>query len=249
MLKDPDPWIESLACTAIAHLGPEARKASVNDLLALAARKNPADPREMTHRAVANALFEPYPGSDGPQGILAESLSGVDRHLLYPAIQSVLENDDGAARLTLERVYEKLTDRDLAVMLPAIVKATEKLAPSDEMFGDVIRLAGLNLLARLHIREGIPLCVSVMELDRWGGGDRAPGCMKALRQYGVHAKEVVPQLKEMSRRANDENKELNKLIAEIETATDSPTLVNLKDFVARASAKADDSHNTRQEKQ
>ena len=39
-------------------------------------------------------------------------------------------------------------------LLPAIIKATEKPAPSDEMFADVIRLAGLDLLSRLHIREG-----------------------------------------------------------------------------------------------
>ncbi|MCF7675778.1 MAG: DUF6288 domain-containing protein, partial [Akkermansiaceae bacterium] len=113
LLKDPDSWMQSLACNAIRSLGPEARKAAANDLLALAARKNAADPRRMSQRAVANALFEPYPGSGGPQGILAGSLSGVDRQLLYPAIQSVLENDDGAARLTLARYYDKLTDRDL----------------------------------------------------------------------------------------------------------------------------------------
>ena len=105
LLKDPDPWMESLACNAIARLGPAARKAAASDLLALATRKNAADPRGMSQRAVANALFEPYPGSGGPRGILADSLSEVDRRLLYPAIQSVLENDDGAARLTLARYY------------------------------------------------------------------------------------------------------------------------------------------------
>lgn len=48
----------------------------------------------------------------------------------------LLENDDGAARLTLGRVYGKLTQSDLAVLLPAIIKVTEKSAPSDEMFAD-----------------------------------------------------------------------------------------------------------------
>jgi len=246
LLKDPDPWMESLACNAIAHLGPEARKASVNDLLALAARKNPADPRGMAQRAVAAAMFDPNPDLRQP-GILQHSLEGVDRRLLYPAMESLLQNDDGLARFGLVPYVNKLTDRDLAVMLPAIVKATEKLAPSDEMFGDCIRIAGLDLLARLHIREGIPLCVSVMELGRWDGG-RVEGCMKALRQYGAHAKVVLPQLKEMSRRANGQNKELDKLIADIETATDSPTLVDLKDFIARASANGDASTNTKKGK-
>ena len=246
LLKDPDPWMESLACNAIARLGPEARKAAANDLLALAARKNAADPRRMSQRSVANALFEPYPGSGGPQGILAGSLSGVDRQLLYPAIQSVLENDDGAARLTLAQYYGKLSDRDLGALMPAIVRATEKLAPSDEMFADVIRLAGLDVLSRLHIREGMPLCVSTIEMTRWGDSARMPPCLKYLARYGVHAKALLPQLREMARGASKDRLEsFNKSIAEIEASTDAPTLVSLKDFIAHASRSGDGSTNTK----
>ena len=170
LLKDPDPWLQSLACKALPALGPEARKASASDLLAMTVRPNPADPRRMAQRAACIALFSPYPGSGGPKSILADSLEGVDRQLLYPAIQSVLENEDGAARGSLARIYGKLTDRDLVALMPAIVKAIRDLAPSNEMFGDGIRLAGLDLVSRLHIREGMPLCVSVIEPDRWGAG-------------------------------------------------------------------------------
>ena len=242
LFHDPDPWMQSLACNAMAGLGPETRQAGVNDLLALAARKNPDDPRRMTHRAVAAALFDPNPDLRQP-GILRHSLDGVDRPLLYPAMESLLQNDDALARYGLAPYVKKLTDRDLAVMLPAIVKAIEQLAPSDEMFGDGIRLAGLDLLARLHIREGLPLCVSVIELDRWGEGERVSGCAKALRQYGAQAQVVLPQLKEMSRRAGGKKRDLDKLIADIETAKDSPTLVNLKDFIAQASANGDASND------
>jgi len=251
LLKDPDSWLQSLACNAIAHLSPEARKASVNDLLVLAARKNPGDPRGMTQRADANALFEPYPGSDEPESILADSLSGVDRQLLYPAIQSVLENDDGAARLTLGHIYEKLTDRDLAVLLPAIVKAIERLAPSDEMFGDVIRLAGLDLLSRLHIREGMQLCVSVMEVERWGEEDRVIPGLDYLKRYGKEANAVVPQLQEIHRKlvaTNPESKLVKPLknsIAQIKSSKASPTLVDMKDFIAQAAANGKASDNTK----
>ena len=74
-------------------------------------------------------------------GILAESLEGVDRELLYPAVQAVLRNDDPVARGSLSRLYGKLTDEDLVVLLPAIVQAVENLAPSNEMFGDGIMSA------------------------------------------------------------------------------------------------------------
>ena len=172
LLKDPDPWLQSLASQTLAELGPEARKASVSDLLAMTVRANPADPRRMAQRAACTALFSPYPGSRTPRSsILAASLEGVDRELLYPAVRSVLENDDGAARGSLQRIYGKLTDRDLVALLPEIVKAIRDLAPSNEMFGDDIRLAGLDLVSRLHLREGMPLCLSVVELKRWGAED------------------------------------------------------------------------------
>jgi len=246
LFNDPDPWMQSLACNAVGYLSPEVRKASENDLLALAARKNPADPRGMTQRAIAASLFDPNPDLRRP-GILNHSLDGVDRKLLYPAMESLLQNDDALARYGLAPYLSQLTDRDLAVLLPAIVQATEKLAPSDEMFGDGIRMAGLDLLARLHISEGMPLCVSVMEWDRWNGGNRGSACIKSLRQYGAHAKGVLPQLKEMSRHAGGKNKELDKLIADIEASTNAPTLVSLKDFVAHASASGDGSTSPKQE--
>jgi hypothetical protein len=245
LLKDPDPWLQSLACMALPALGPEARKASVSDLLRMTIRANPADPRGMVQRTASMALFSPYPGSREPKSILAESLEGVDRQLLYPAIQSVLQNQDGAARGSLGRIYGKLTDSDLVELLPAIIKAIQQLAPSNEMFGDGIRLAGLDLVSRLHIREGMPLCVSVMEVDRWGAGNRMPKCLEYLGRYGVHAKEVLPQLREIRRNLvttergkeqSDRVKLIDASIAEIEASTASPTMLHLKEFMAHPSS-------------
>lgn len=242
LLKDSDPWLQSLACLALPALGPEARKASVPDLLKMAASSNPADPRRMAQRAASIALFSPYPGSRDPGGILAASLEGVDRKLLYPAIRAVLENEDGAARRSLSPIYGKLTDRDLVTLMPAIVKAIDQLAPSNEMFGDDIRLTGLDLVSRLHIREGMALCLSVIELDRWGGGRRMPKCLEYLGRYGAHAKEVLPQLRQMrqslvrterKKEQSDRVKLIDKIIAEINARTARPTVLDLKEFMAR----------------
>jgi len=245
LLKDPDPWLQTLACKALPALGSEARKASMSDLLSMAARSNPADPRRMAQRAACTALFSPYPGSREARSILAVSLEGVDRQLLYPAIQSVLENEDGAARGSLGRIYGKLTDRDLVALLPAVIRAIRQMAPSNIMFADGIRLAGLDLVSRLHIREGMGLCVSVIEFGRWGLGRRMPKCLEYLGRYGVHAKEVLPQLQEMrrklvqtqrGRKPSETVKLLDKTIAEIETSTASPTVLDLKEFKARPSS-------------
>ena len=242
LLKHPDPWMRSLACAALPALGPDQRRASLTDLLVVTARNAPDDPRGMTQRAACAALFAPYPGSRGPQSLIAESLEGVDRALLYPAIESALKNQDGAARRSLVNLYGKLTDRDLVVLLPAIVEAVDQLAPSNEMFGDDIRLAGLDLLSRLHIREAMPLCISVIEPDRWGSGRRIPRCLEYLTRYGSGAREVLPQLRDLRRtlvgddprrEQNEHVKNLDRTIATIEAGTTSPTVISVKEFRSR----------------
>lgn len=234
LFNDPDAWMQSLACAAVVSLSPEVRKASVNELLALAARKNTADPRGMTHRAIAAALFDPNPDLRKP-GILQYSLEGVDRPLLYPALESLLQNDDGLARFGLVPYLQKLTDQDLAVLLPAIVKAIETTAPSDEMFVDGIRVGGLDLLSRLHIREGMGLCVSTIETDRWGNDLQKR--LEFLARYGAYAQAVLPQLRnKRPSETSDASKAIDACIAEIEVSKNAPPLVSLKDFIAKAKA-------------
>ena len=240
LLKNSDPWLQSLACFAIVQLGESARAASVPDLLNLAVTANPADPRHMAQRAVSVALFAPFPGTKGIKSILAESLEGVDRRLLIPAVQSVLKNEDSVTRGAVGRIYDKLTDRDLAGLLPSILKATEHLAPSDEMFGDGIRLKGLELLSRLHIREGLPLCLSVIEPNRWGSGKRLEPCLEYLGRYGTHAKAYLPQLQELRTTLDvkkGENSEaiaaVDKAIAKIKASSTPPKLVGVDEFRAK----------------
>jgi hypothetical protein len=228
LLKDPDPWMRALAVTSLAALGEEERSKSLPDLLVMMATPNPGDPRGMAQRAAAEALFSRR------GGIMSGSLDGVDRELLYPAIKSVLQNQDGRARGELAPIFGKLTDRDIAMLLPDVVQAVQKMAPSGEMFADGIRLAGLDLLSRLGIREGMPLCVEVIDAGRWGLGRRMPKCLEYLARYGNHAKEVLPQLKELRKqfgKPDDNSAMLDRTIAEIENSTKNPPLIGLEDFV------------------
>ena len=226
LLKDPDPWLKSLACYALPNLGQEARLGSVNDLLRMAATANRADPRRTAHRAAAIALFCPYPGSGGPGSILTGSLEGVDRSLLYPAVRSLLQNDDSVARGGPAVIYCKLTDRDLTELLPAIVKAAPDQAPSNEMFADAHRLPAFDLLSKHHIREGLKLMEDALNGDRWGG-DVIPTCLDCFLRYGVHAKEVLPRLKNLEMI----KKRWGTQVEAIEKSTESPKLVSLQEFI------------------
>lgn len=240
-LKESDPWLQCLAAEAIPSLGPAERKASVSDLLAMTVRVNPADPRRTAARSASMALFSPYPGRNEPKSILAQSLEGVDHSQLLPALQTLLAHEDSVARSAVRKTYAHLTDSDLIALLPNIVKAIEKLAPSNEMFADGIRLAGLDLLSRLHIREGMDLCVAVIEPDRWGLKDRAQSCLSYIQRYGSQAKPLLPKLRKIrtdlataKKGSADLLAQFDKTIAAIEASTATPTLVSLKDFKSRS---------------
>jgi hypothetical protein len=186
-------------------------------------------------------LFSPYPGNSEPRSILSDSLDNVDRKQLQWVIMSFLENEDSVVRASIIPVLGRLSDRELAPLLPDIVRAIETLAPTNEMWGDDIRQSGLDILSRRHIREGMLLCVSTIE---WRWGLNVQKRMEFLSRYGKNAQEVLPRLRKLVRdlekneegaKPSDSRKALNRAIADIEAAKDAPKLVNLKEFITNAS--------------
>ena len=234
LLKDPDPWLQSLASQAIRFLGPEERKASADDLLRMAATPNPADPRRTIHLNASLALFCGYPGVGGPT-LLSGSIEGVDRKLLYPAVRSLLENDDSVARGGPGAIYGMLSDRDLAELLPAIIKAANEMPPTNEMFEDGPRLSAFDVLSKHHIREGMTMIVEALNGDRLGG-DVIQNCLDYLLRYGVHAKEILPSWKGKDYWCNRFPERYKAKKEAIEKSTESPTLVSLQEFIEKAAA-------------
>ena len=240
LLTDDDRWLRALAIAALAAMDSKTRKAATPDLMKIAAAPDAADPRRRVSRAAGEALFVRKRGS-AAGGVLTQSLDGVDRRLLYAAVRAVLQNDDGHARSYVGAIYSNLTAEDLAVLLPDIVRATRDMAPSNVMFADGVRLAGLELLAKRRIREGMKLCIDLTDPSRWGFARRAPRCLKCLRSYGGNARELIGELKELRKaviqrdRKSGEKGEMAvaiaELIADIQADTDPPKLRTIKEFV------------------
>ena len=132
-------------------------------------------------------------------------------------------------------VYQNLSFAALEPLLPAIHEAIVEPAPSGIMFADGIRLAGLELFAKHGIAEGVPLCVTMIEPDRWGMGNRIDMCLKVLRQYGGAARSEIPRLRALQenlveRKWNPQKLaalDIPGLIREIEDDADPPTLRSL----------------------
>jgi hypothetical protein len=178
---------------ALASIG-EAAMSAVPELLQILAKgPSKSDPRGMEQRYLCVALFNQR------GGMLGRSLEGIDRELLVKAIRAGLQNEDGRARGALGSVYTTLSYEEIKPLLPAIHRAIVEPSPSGIMFADGIRLSGLELLARHRIREGMPLCLQILDIHRWGKKARITQCLKIIEMYGAAAKAILPQLRQLEK--------------------------------------------------
>ena len=192
-LKSEDLWLRIKAAEALASIGGPAMS-TLPDLLAMLADHDvKADPRGMQQRYLCFALFNQRGGMAG------RSLDGVDRQSLYAAVKAGLRNEDGRARGSIGSVYRNLSYEEIEPLLPAIHQAVIEPAPSGIMFADGIRLSGLEILAKHRIKEGVPLCLNIMDIERWGKRRRITECLKILQTYGGVAQPMLPKLAELEK--------------------------------------------------
>ena len=209
-LDEDDLWVRINAAQALAAIGKPARVAVPKMLSMLAKGPTELDPRAMEQRFLCFALF------DRRNGLLNRSLDGIDRESLYDAVRAGLNNEDGRARGSITSVYRYLSYEEIEPLLPAIFEAVAELAPSGMMFADGIRISGLKILAKHKIAEALPLCIEMMELDRWGSDNRINGCLQALQEYSTAAKDLAPKLKPLRDHLNAKRNKNEKVKKQIE---------------------------------
>jgi len=228
-------WLRVQAVEALNGIGAPAMKA-VPDLLKRIARgPTKEDPRGMEQRFLIQTIF------NSRTGMLARSLDSVDQGLLLEAVKAGLLNQDGRTRGALSSVYQNLTLDQLRPILPAIHRAILEKSPSGEMFDGGIQTAGLNLLSRHRVSEGIDMIADyVMTQKKHGSESHTPTLLAMFKPYGAHAQRAIPQLEKAARyfEAGEEDfpkwgsekkaKAVREAIEEIKKRTDKPELVELK---------------------
>ena len=223
-LNDPEMWVRVKAAEALAAIGPPARVAIPDILHLLSNSEASDDPRRMQQRFLTFAMFNKR------NGLLRGSIDGVNLEALYLAVKSGLQNEDGRARSEIGNVYRSLSFEEIEPLLPTIYEAVVVPAPSGIMFADGVRLAGLEILTQHRIREAIPLCMSVMEADRWGAGNRIPRCLSCLQKFGGAASATLPELQQLLNQLESkklktpkDEQQINLLRATIETIRNDQT--------------------------
>ncbi len=227
-LKSKDLWLRIKAAEALVSIGQPAMPALPKLLEMITHGPSASDPRGMEQRYLCSAVFG---------NMLQNSIDGVNRDLLRKAVTAGLQNQDGRSRGTIGSVYDQLTYEEIRPLLPAIRDAVVTPAPSGIMFADRIRMKGLEILAKHRIAEGIPLCLSFVDTDRWNKKSRILGCLNALAQYGAAAKPELANLKQLEKvlsthrekKGFDEHlAKIQSIIQQIESGQNPPKLRKLR---------------------
>jgi HEAT repeat protein len=188
-LKDEDLWVRVQAANALGSMGQAGFVGLPKLLETIVLGPTQEDPRGMEQRFMTFVVFN--------QMLSRHSLEGVDRDLLFKAIKAGLKNEDGRSRGAIASVYNKFSYEEIKPLLPAIHEAIVVPSPSGIMFSDTIRLAGVNLLAKHRIEEGIPLSIKLMDIERWNKKSRIESNLKTLESYGPAAKQALPEMREL----------------------------------------------------
>ena len=130
------------------------------------------------------------------KGLLADSLDGIDRELLYPTIRKLLANDDGLTGYAMQTIFKTLSKEELKVLLPEIVKVANYTPPSGEMFAQEIRGAAFQFLAKNQFDEGLPAFIEYFATQN-GWGCKTIQLLPLLQQYGAAASSILPQLRQL----------------------------------------------------
>ena len=234
LFNDDDLWMRIKAAEALAGIGEPARVAAPKLLERMASPNVAADPRGMEQRYLANALF------NRRGGLLGRSVEGIDRDALMQAVRVGLKNQDGRARGALASVYQTLSFEEIRPLLPAIRDAIEERPPSGIMFADGIRMAGLDLLSRHHVDDGMDLLIWYAQNQKPHASEkRLPQIMNMLERYGSHGQSKIDKLEALAQHfdAGEEDyprrlsqgkaQVVRDTIKKIKQSTDKPELISI----------------------
>jgi hypothetical protein len=246
MEEDDDVTFKTYAIAALINRDKQrglltAAKPAIPVLLRMAVKHSPDDPRRVLQHDIGRALF--YNGRAQPRrGLLVEyGLDGVDREQLLAAVREILQNENGWARSTASWIYDEFSEEERIRMWPDIVKAVHDIAPSGIMFASGVRLAGVKLMAKHRIKEGVDLTAWYVRHQKGHGtGARMPQILDVLLQYGGHAKRVIPELEKHAQyfesRKGDMAKQIRETIEKINAFEDPASndqLISIAAYLAR----------------
>lgn len=145
-------------------------------------------PLQFAHSEMTYLLF--YDGTAyGPRGVIAgNQLNGVNRDLLYPAIEAASKTPMGHSRGSLSNTFKFLTQEDVKALSGTIIDTALVPAPADNMFKSGVRTAALSSLQQNRIAEGVVVSKMLADDPNLGGREIA---LDELAKYGQASAQVA----------------------------------------------------------
>jgi len=226
---EQDLWLRGRALSALRALGSPSRE-TVETLLRISLEEKPTDPRGDLDLDLAITLGR----------IVANPYDmDLDKELLHNAANKLLGHPHQVARTFAMRMISGIPLEQFHAVAHMVIEVIRNDNPAYQTYhGDAPRAAGLAILERLNIQEGIDLAIETMEPDKWGQKFRIHGRngrLELLARYGSEARRVLPQLEEM--RANKKlNDSADPVINAIRNSTTERQLITLQDAIKAGAA-------------
>lgn len=227
-ISDPDRWVRAKAAKALTRFGSAASSELTLMLKAVTANAtNPNavdwhDPIQISNGFLTEALFN--------NSIAAATISA-PKELLYPAVKVGIKQPDSQARCYMNDFIEhRLTQEDVIALLPDISRLVAVPSEADTMWHPYPRAAGIGVLAKYQIKEGIALALKMQTIPEgfgWGSDKFLIPGLYALGSYGDAARWTLPSLKKELTTSDPKGpiyKALVETIAVIERSTPKTTL-------------------------
>ena len=226
LIEDPtaDAWLRSRALNALPKLGDPTRD-TLEGLLRTVLEEKPHDPRrdlDMELSAtLARMIGNPY-------------ASDFDFALFHAAVNKLLSHPHHHPRNQAMRMLAGIPLEHFHAVSDRMLEVIRNDSLHYETYhNDAARATALNILARLHIRDGMSLAIETMEPNKWGQGARIygrNGRLPYLQTFGADAQAVLPDLQAM-REAGKLNENADPFIAKITAATKTRKLISLDEAV------------------
>lgn len=202
LLEHEDRWLRYKAAEALNRMRDAAKPLLTEMLETVTDTAEPMqpivweDPIQFSHGQLAEAIFG---------GVLRQSIEGVDKETLYPAIRAIAQNPDGRARGYLKRTFESLLAlEDVEALASELLTAINVPAPADTMFRDDIRMGAFKALTKYHFKEAIDAGVLYARTQGGHGSESRTGLiMRELIGYGSAARHAIPGLKTLIAEFNE----------------------------------------------
>ena len=195
-ISDPDVWVRAKAAKALTRFGSAASSELTPMLKAVTVNAtNPnavdwRDPIQISNGFLTEALFN---------NSIAAATIAAPKELLYPAVKVGIKQPDSHARCYLnDFVQNNLTREDVQALLPDICRLVAVPSEADTMWHPYPRAAGIGVLAKYQIKEGIALALKMQVVPEgfgWGGDKFIIPGLYALGSYGDAARWTLPALK------------------------------------------------------